>query len=176
MSQATDTPYCFYEDALPEWNIPLLMLAEDNDGDVFFPVRPIITALGVDRPTQTATIQEDSRLKPGARLIKKAPTRGGRQDTLYLRRREVAIWLTLIDPEKVGENARGRVEEFQAALWRLADKILFRRRRIAQGAATDLGEVVELHGAQHGEFTCECGRRHIIEMADGLMRVYHEQG
>jgi P22_AR N-terminal domain len=175
MVSTTDEAYCFYEDSLPDWNIPYIMLAEDSAGDVFFPVRPLITALGVDRPTQMAIIQEDTRLKGGVRLVKKAPTCGGKQDVHYLRRREVAIWLTLIDPDKVAPRARGRVEEFQAALWQLADRIVFRRRRLAAGGATDTGMLIELHGAQRGEFTCDCGRHHIIEIAEGEMRVYHAE-
>jgi hypothetical protein len=174
MVSTTDEAYCFYEDSLPDWNIPMIWLAEDSACDLFFPMRPLITALGVDRPTQMAIIAEDTRLKGGARILK-APTRGGKQDVHYLRKREVAIWLTLIDPEKVAPRARGRVEEFQAALWHLAERIIFRRRRLADAGAAATGALIELHGAQRGEFTCDCGRRHIIEIADGEMRVYHAE-
>lgn len=163
--------YCFYEDALPDWGIDFLMLAEDAEGTVYYPVRPIISALGIERTTQTSIIQEDARLKAGASKII-APTRGGPQEVLYLAHRQVAIWLTIIDPEKVAPRVRGRLEEFQAALWHLADKILFRRRRIVAASATDTGTLVEIRGELHGEFTCECGRRHIIKIADGEMRVY----
>lgn len=166
-----DEEYCFYEEALPEWGISLIMLAEDEAGQLFYPVRPICDALQVDRPTQAAIIQTDSRTKKGARDIK-APTRGGRQEVLYLRRREVAVWLALIDPERVGPRARGRVEDFQNALWQLADKIVFKRRRGIEASAVDTGIRVDLHGEMRGEFIC-CGRRHIFKIADGEMRVYH---
>lgn len=168
----SDEDYSFYEDALPDWGIDFLMLAEDAEGMVYYPVRPIISALGVDRTTQTSIIQADARLKKGARKIT-APTRGGPQEVLYLAHRQVAIWLTIIDPENVAPRVRGRLEEFQAALWRLADKILFLRRRSIETAAIDTGTRVTMYGALHGEFSCECGRHHIVKFADGEMRVYH---
>jgi hypothetical protein len=164
--------YCFYEDSLPEWGIDTIWLAEDSAGDVFYPARPIITTMGVDRPTQMAVIAEDTRLKRGLRIIK-APTRGGKQEVHYLRRHELGIWLALIDPEKVGERARGRVKDFQTALFHLAERIAFRRRRLADGLAEDTGVLVEMRGEQQGEFDCECGRHHIIKMSGGEMRVYH---
>jgi hypothetical protein len=46
---------------------------------------------------------------------------------------------------------------------------------LAAGAATDTGMLIELHGTQRGEFTCDCGRHHIIEIAEGEMRVYHTE-
>lgn len=163
--------YSFYEDALPDWGIHSIWLAEDAEGDVFYQVRPIITVLGVQRSAQTANIQEDSRLKRGARMIK-APTSGGRQEALYLRKREVAIWLVIMDPDKVGERARGRLEEFQADLFHLAERIFFRRKRLAQAMATDAGIPVEMYGEQRGEFFC-CGRRHIAVSSEGQLRIYH---
>jgi hypothetical protein len=172
MATKAEPQYCFYEESIPDWGIDRILLAEDDAGDLYFPVTPLTTALGVDRPTQASIIQSDSRLKRGARSIK-IPTRGGKQESLCLRKREVGIWLATIDPLRVGTSARGRVEEFQEALWALADRIVFRRRRSVEASAEDTGTVVELHGAQRGEILCECGRLHVIEIANGEVRVWH---
>lgn len=164
--------YCFYEDALPEWDIHRILLAEDETGAVFFPVRTLCDALKIDRPTQSALIQADSRTLPGARTIK-APTRGGVQPALYLRRREVAIWLTGIDPPRVGGRARGRLDEFQQGLWQLAERTVFRRRMAAEAGADEAGEIVQVTGAMGYQIDCACGRRHIVETRDGVTRVWH---
>lgn len=164
--------YAFYEDALPEWDIPYILLAEDDAGDIFFPVRPICEALQLQRSKQNAIIQADSRTQSGVRTIK-APTAGGQQDTLYLRKRECAIWLANIDPARVNGTAKGHLEDFQEDLWQLAEHTVFRRHRVANASVEDTGIVVQLSGELRGEFTCECGRRHVFEIADGVMRVYH---
>lgn len=172
MASEPEPEYCFYEESLPDWGISRILLAEDAQGDVFFPVRTICEALCVDRPTQSAIVQQDSRTKKGARMVG-MPTRGGTQKTLCLRKREVGIWLTIMDPDNVGELARGRLEEFQEALWTLADRIIFRRRRGVEAGAHDTGTVLRLHGAQRGEILCECGRLHVFEIAGGEVRVWH---
>lgn len=169
---ATDEAFCFYEESLPDWGIARIVLAEDADGAVYFPVRTICDALGVDRPTQSAIVQQDSRTKKGARFID-VPTKGGKQRALCVRKRELGIWLTIIDPANVGERARGRLEEFQEALWALADRLVFRRRRSVEAGAEDTGTAIPLQGAQRGQFLCECGRLHVIELANGEMRVWH---
>ena len=168
---ATEPAYCFYEESLPEWGISRIMLAEDAQGDMFFPVRPICEALGVDRPTQMGIIQSDSRLKRGARTIK-IPTRGGKQDTLCLRKREVGVWLATIDPLRVGERARGRLEEFQEALWNLADRIVFRRRRSVEAGAEGATTTARLSGTQSTNTCCpECGAPLRAEVERGDVRL-----
>ncbi|HEX9414822.1 MAG TPA: phage antirepressor N-terminal domain-containing protein [Ktedonobacterales bacterium] len=169
---AAEPEYCFYEDSLPDWGIARIMLAEDEQGDIFFPVRPICEAIGIDRSTQAAIVQQDSRTKKGARNIW-IPTRGGKQKSLCLRKHEVGIWLAIIDPPRVGERARGRLEEFQEDLWALADRIVFRRRRGVEAGTEDTGTVLQLHGSQRGEILCECGRLHVFEIANGEVRVWH---
>jgi hypothetical protein len=177
MNASEQDEYDFYQESLSEWGIEEIWLAQDHAGDIYYPARPVIEALGVQRSTQTAIMQEDSRLRRGVRLIKKAPTRGGRQDTLYLRKHEVSIWLALIDPARVGERARGKgkLEQFQRDLFHLAQRLAFRQRRLAEGMAQDVGLEVEIHGEQVAEYYCLCGRRHTHITRDGKMRVYIDE-
>lgn len=174
MQTAEAQAYCFYDDTLPEWNITWIVLAEDGAGDVWFPVRPIIEALGVDRPTQQGIIQQDSRTKKGVRQIK-APTRGGKQTVLYIRQRECAIWLTLIDPDNVGELAKGRLEDFQGALWHIAERIIFKRARGVAAAAHGPTASAKLSGVQSAIVPCPCcGELLIAELEDGELRLTHK--
>jgi hypothetical protein len=170
MKQKTEN-YCFYDEALPEWGIASLLVAEDSQGNHYFQFRPICEALQLQRSKQNAFIQTDSRTRSGAESIK-APTNGGIQETLFLRKRETAIWLAILDPEHVNGLAKGRLEEFQDALWSLADRTVFRKRRSIVAGAEDVGRVVPLTGDLRGEFTCESGVRHVFVFEDGALRVY----
>jgi hypothetical protein len=174
MSASGQDEYDFYQESLPEWGIEEIWLAQDRAGDIFYPARPLIEALGVQRTTQTAIMQEDSRLRRGLRIIDRAPTRGGRQTTIYLRKHEVSIWLAIIDPARLGERARGKgkLEQFQRDLFHLAQRLAFRQRRLAEGVAEDIGLEVEIQGEQVTEYYCLCGRRHVHINRDGKTRVY----
>lgn len=171
MQKKTES-YAFYEEALPDWGIASILVAEDSEGNLYFQFRPICEALRLQRSKQNAFIQSDSRTRAGAKPID-APTNGGIQETLFLRKRETAIWLAILDPEHVNGVAKGRIQEFQDALWTLADRTAFRRHKVASAGVEDSGTEVHLLGELRGEFLCECGRRHVIEIADGVMRVYH---
>jgi len=166
-TQQETSAFCFYEDALPEWGIAHLILAEDDQGDVWYPVRPLIEALDIQRTTQTSMLQTDARTRNGVREIH-APTRGGKQRALYVRKRECAIWLTLIDPENVAGRARGRLEDFQAALWQLAQKLVFRRKRSTEAGIEGPTSVAQFGGTQHTDTTCP--------ICDGALHAELERG
>jgi hypothetical protein len=172
MALGTPDDFAFFEDSLPEWGIPHIWLARDSEGNVYYPVRLLIDALHLQRTDQTSYIQADSRTRKGVKTIK-SPTRGGAQDTLYLRKREVAIWLANLDPERVNGVAKGRLNEFQEALWNLAQRTVFKMRRSAAAGAEDAGELLSLVGILQTEFVCDCGRRHMLRLENGQLRVFH---
>lgn len=163
--------YCFYEDGLPDWNMPSITIAEDENGEVWYPVRPMCKGLAVDSPTQAGIIRQDSRLSQHARDIR-VPTPGGRQEQLCLTHKGVAIWLAGIDPHRVGKYARGRMEEYQDALWSLADKLVFSRRRTAEASAQGATVTTKLIGTQKGEALCpHCHQPVGIEVEHGDARL-----
>lgn len=174
-TETAETVYSFYEEAIPEWDISYILLAEDVGGDVYFPTRPIIEALGVERSRQTGIIKEDTRTRGGVKEIS-APTRGGKQKALYIRKRELAIWLTIIDPENVGPRAKGRLTEFQAALWHLAEKLVFKRRRGVEASLDNPTSVAQLvGGVARAETTCpDCGVALVAEVDGGELRLTHK--
>lgn len=136
--QQEEDEYSFYSASLPEWGIDSILVAEDSDGNQLFQFRPMCDALQLQRSGQNAFIQTDSRTRKWAKTIKKAPTDGGPQPTLFLRKRETAIWLTCIDPDKVNGIAKGRLGEFQEGLWQLAQRTMFRRHMAAHAGAEDV--------------------------------------
>lgn len=165
----------FYDESLPDWGIERVTLAQDAQGAVYFPVKVICEALAIDRGNYTALIKEDGRTRGGVREIR-APSPGGTQKTLYIRRRELAIWLTLIDPAKVGPRARarGRLQDFQAALWHLAERIAFKGKASAEASATPAPVAAALEGAQRAPVQCpDCGAPLLAEIREGKLYLWH---
>ena len=181
--ETTAPAYVFYEDCLLEWGIASITLAEDEQGDVFYPVRTMCEAIGVARHRQASIIREDTRTTPGVRDID-APTAGGKQKMLFLRRHETAIWLAIIDPARVGDTLKGNEDEtprerllsFQASLWALADRIAFRRRQGVEASAGNPTSVARLVGGYaRAETHCpDCGAPLIAEVENGELRLTHK--
>lgn len=167
--------YRFYPESAPEWGIERIMLAQDDTGAVFYPFRPICDALALDRTTHAALIRQDSRISRGMREIR-APSPGGSQQTMYLRRRELGIWLTVIDPSHIGKRARaaGRLVEFQAAMWHLAERIAFKSKAGSDASATPAPVSAELQGSQRAPVACpDCGAPLIAEIRAGRLYLWH---
>lgn len=167
--------YNFYDDSLPEWGIDRILLAQDGRGAVFYPFHPICGALALDRKTHAALVRQDGRIGRGVRDIR-APSPGGIQQTLYLRRRELAIWLTVIDPSKIGPRARaaGRLAEFQAALWHLAERIAFKTKAGADASATPAPVVATWQGTKRTPTSCpDCGAPLIAEERGDKLYLWH---
>lgn len=165
--------YCFYDDALPEWGIDAITIAEDRDGALYFPVKVLCAALALDRGSAVAFLHEDSRTAPGMKEIR-VPSRGGAQSTTCVRRRELAIWLAVIDPRRIGPKARacGRLQEFQEALWQLADRVMFRGKMGADATAVPAPVAFPLEGIQRAPAHCpDCGAPILIEVERGEARV-----
>jgi hypothetical protein len=171
----TAAAYCFDTTALPEWGIDSLTLASDSEGRQFFPVKPIVAALALSREAAVSFLKTDSRTAPGLQQIR-APSRGGAQDTLYISKRALAIWLAVLDPRLIGPRAKacGRLEEFQAALWQLADRFLFRGKIAADALASGhlLPVSVPLSGAQTAHTLCPiCGGAVAATVEQGFLHL-----
>ena len=82
----------------------------DENRLLFFPVRTL-------SPTQVGIIRGDAGLKAESRDIK-LPSGRSRHVTLCLTKMGVAKWLARIDPNRVGDHAKGRLIERQADLAR----------------------------------------------------------
>lgn len=171
------TSYQFYDESLPDWGIERILLAQDESSTVYFPFRVICDALALDRGTYAAYLRQDSRTFRGVREIR-APSAGGAQQTLYLRKRELGIWLTVIDPSKVGKRAKaaGRLEEFQGDLWHLAERLVFKGKASADVSVVRVPVETTLAGTLRGETHCpDCGAALIGEVRDGKLYLWHAE-
>ena len=167
--------YCFYDEAAPEWGIDAITIAQDREGALYFPVKAITDALALDRGAAVAFIKADSRTAGGVRAIR-VPTRGGRQEMPCIRRRELAIWLAVLDPRRIGPRAKaaGHLQEFQASLWHLAERIAFRGKASADAAAVPVPVAATLEGAQRALTSCpDCGSPLVAEVRDGKVYLWH---
>ncbi len=143
-----------------------LTFAEDEEGTIWFPVRPSCKALDVDSPSQLVVIKNDSRLQPGLKEIP-IPAGRGAQRTQCLRRREYAWWLSLIDPDNCKVGTRHLLLERQRALMDLADRVMFMNVVADNRIRADNSTSGELH------FHClRCGAPHCLIMDDNGNHLY----
>jgi hypothetical protein len=168
-SETDGHTYCLYPDSMPDWGIANIVLAEDENGLLFFPVRTLCLGICIDSPTQVGIIRGDAGLKAESRDIK-LPSGRSRHVTLCLTKMGVAKWLARIDPNRVGDHAKGRLTEYQADLWDLATRLVFSRKRVVDAGVEDLGEVIAVTGTERIELDCDCGQRHVLEKTDGIWR------
>jgi hypothetical protein len=158
-----------------------LWIAEDESGELWFPVRPSCNALEIDSPTAIATIKEDSRLVDGLREIK-LPSAGGDQTQQCLRSDEYAWWLALFDPRRFKDPVkRQRLQERQRILMRLAKDIMLQRQNLRPLIKQDTSPqrpakwsgTATSHGQMEGSFDClSCGAPHFFVIDGNGWHLY----
>jgi hypothetical protein len=159
-----------FVDVLESW----LWVAEDSDGDLYFPVNASCDALEMEARAAHDMIRRDNRIKPGVRSIR-LPTAGGEQVQQCLRSPEYAWWLALIDPPRSATSEkRAILIERQRVLMGLAREIMVRGRELdvlpsmsqRQATRSQASEAprevsAEASGAMEGHFRClRCGAPH----------------
>jgi hypothetical protein len=137
-----------------------LWVAEDQEGELYFPIRATCASLELDSTTALETIKADSRLYPGLRAIRLPTPPRGEREVQCLRSDEYTWWLALIDPRRFKDERRSLLEERQRVLMRLAKEIMLRRVEIQMlpKQRTDQPRDVESAGRLEGDFRClRCG-------------------
>src|SRR5689334_16132108 len=141
-----------------------MWIAEDADGELYFPLRPSCAALELDSTTALETVKADTRLRPGLRRIK-LPTAGGEQMQQCLASTEYAWWLALIDPRRFKPERRPALEERQRVLMRLAKEIMLQRGsipRIAPALPATPAPALDVRGEIEAHWRClKCGAPHV---------------
>ena len=99
-----------------------LWVAEDQVGELYFPIRATCGSLELDSTTALETIKADSRLFPGLRAIRLPTPPRGEREVQCLRSDEYTWWLALIDPRRFKPDRRTLLEERQRVLMRLQRK------------------------------------------------------
>jgi P22_AR N-terminal domain len=139
-----------------------LWVAEDENGELYLPLRPTCSTLEIDSTTALETIKADSRLALGLRVIR-LPTSGGEQRLQCLRSTEYSWWLALIDPRKFKEERRMNLIERQRVLMNLARDIMLKRQELRTiTAGKNLTHTaIQGRGQLEGDFQClKCGAPH----------------
>ena len=142
-----------------------LWVAEDAEGELYFPVRPTCKAMDLQSTAVLENIKADSRLNVG--LVKvRLPTDGrGDQEQQCLRSTEYSWWLALIDPRRFAEERRAELLKRQRVLMNLARDIMLRRQELrtlpsapSRRALTPQAAEVTQSGGLEGQFKCvRCG-------------------
>ena len=137
-----------------------LWVAEDAEGELYFPIRATCATLELDSTTALETVKADSRLVPGLRSIRLPTPPKGEREVQCLRSDEFTWWLALIDPRRFKPERRSLLEERQRVLMRLAKEIMLKRTelRMIPGQHIASSEVILGHGSLEGDFRClRCG-------------------
>jgi hypothetical protein len=139
----------------------------DQEGKLYFPIKPSCAYLGIDYDTSLDTIKADSRLTPGLELIK-LPTTGNAnpQSMQCLRKLEYTWWLSLLDPRRFREERRSRIIERQRILMEFAEEVILHRgdMRLLRDELARRRTTVEpdVRGAMEAHFRClRCGAPHV---------------
>jgi hypothetical protein len=180
--------YVYHPTTLPRWGFALTV-AEDALGVLWYPIRPLCRAMGLDAGKQTDAIAQHSRLKSASSKIPIpfGPNLTNMQRAVCLPYRPdrgevsaLADWLMQIDATHVKLEARGTLEEFQYDVLAYATKILFAKS--GGGVLPEealVADISPLNAANRaagftGElyFQCErCGAPHCVVFEGGRIHV-----
>lgn len=89
------------------------IVAVDQDGETYVPIKPVCDALGIDAKAQRAKLQEDEFFAPVGAIITSTGSDGKHYDMYCLRLRDVYGWLATINPGKVAPEARESVIRYR---------------------------------------------------------------
>lgn len=89
------------------------ILAVEQDGEYFVPIKPICIALGIDDKTQRDKIQEDEFLNSVGGIIPSTGADGKTYEMFSLPLKYVYGWLATINPGKVSPDARECVTRYR---------------------------------------------------------------
>jgi len=85
-----------------------VLAARLDTSQIYLPVRPICTALGVNWPSQRQKIMADEVLAESTRTLR-LQTRGGPQNLVCMDVEAIPIWLAGIEPSRVRADLRERL-------------------------------------------------------------------
>jgi|SRR5579859_1241129 len=147
-------------------------VAQENEGVTqWLPIRHFCLWLGIDSRSQIATLKADGRYDEALREIPYLTGTGWRT-AMWIRRDKLARWLLDIDAKRCKLGSREDIEEFQAAVLKAAEALLFGAS--APHPTSERG--VLAHSERHTvRFACpDCGAAYLITIEDGEGRYERE--
>lgn len=89
------------------------ILTVERYGEVYVPIKPICTALGIEAAPQRDKIQNDEFFASTGTIIVSVGADGKEREMFSIRLRDVYGWLATINPGKVAPEAREAVTRYR---------------------------------------------------------------
>jgi P22_AR N-terminal domain len=150
---------------IPQFGILVPVMRVPGMGD-YFPVRAFCRAIGLARQAQLERIQNMQELQEAIETFT-IPTAGGPQETICLRKAELAWWLGTLEPRtirKLEERFSTTLEIFKRELMDAADRMWW-------GVSDQPHVSRALQVQPHGAIFLHCRRchaRHRLEMLSDM--------
>lgn len=130
---------------LTQFGIAVPIVRVEGKGD-YFPLRALCIALGIASQPQVERVQGDPDYQDGIETYD-VPTKGGPQESVCLRKREVAWWLGDMDPRirrKLEARFSTTLAEFKQSLMDAADALWWGVRAVVPATQARDGGRVEV--------------------------------
>ncbi len=98
--------------ALTRSGVDEVLAARTETSEIYLPIKPICTALGVNWGTQFRKIKSDDVLTESTRTLR-LQTRGGPQNLVCMDVEAIPMWLAGIEPSRVREDLRERLISYK---------------------------------------------------------------
>ncbi len=89
-----------------------VLAARTEASDIYLPIKPLCTALGLSWTTQYRRITQDEVLFESTRNLR-LQTRGGPQVLVCMDVEAIPLWLAVIEPSRVREDLRERLKAYK---------------------------------------------------------------
>ncbi len=143
-----------------------LLAARTETSEIYLPVRPICTALGIHWAAQYRKIKADEVLLESTRTLR-LQTRGGPQNLVCMDVEAIPMWLAGIEPSRVREDLRERLKSYK----RWVRKVVYDAFARETGIETALGASTAVTPATP-DVTALI---HIAQMAEAIATMARQQ-
>jgi hypothetical protein len=144
----TEHTYEYGEVLLPAFpHIGAIPVARDEEGRVWFPVRPMCEGLGIDNASQQTKIQNDDTYERWRRLVPFSTSRGKR-DYLCVEFEGFGHWIGGIQETRANEESAAYIAAFRQAVWTGANRVLWSGKTAAMVTGRGPTEPPRLGSAQ----------------------------
>jgi len=141
-----------------------LLAARTETSEIYLPVRPICTALGIHWAAQYRKIKADEVLLESTRTLR-LQTRGGPQNLVCMDVEAIPMWLAGIEPSRVRADLRDRLITYK----RWVRKVVY------EAFARETGVVTTAATPPPASTPTSLTLEHIEHMALAIAQLAHEQ-
>jgi len=143
-----------------------VLAARIDTSEIYLPVRPICTALGVSWTTQYRKIKSDDVLLESTRTLR-LQTRGGSQNLVCMDVEAIPMWLAAIEPNRVRADLRDKLRAYK----RWVRKVVYEAFVRETGIGTALGASQAMMPA-NPDMTALA---HVVQLAEAIATMGRQQ-